>query len=85
MADYLQIISQCQRCKSADYPALLPYISRGFAWLELKRFLKEAEVFASRLRLYMTFTKEIDTIYRNAFRSNLDGTADLNKVESDIA
>lgn len=85
VVDYLQEIPYCRRCKAADYPALLPYISRGFAWRELERFLEEAEKFASRLRLYLTFTKEIDTIYRNAYRSNLDGTADLNKVESDIA
>ncbi|MDW9804241.1 hypothetical protein GOA91_15140 [Sinorhizobium meliloti] len=85
VVDYLQAIGLSNRCRAADYPALLPYISRGFAWRELERFLEQAEEFASRLRLYLTFTKEIDTIYRNAYRSNLDGTADLNKVESDIA
>ncbi|MDE3795824.1 restriction endonuclease [Sinorhizobium meliloti] len=85
VVDYLQAIGLCQRCRAADYPLLLPYISRGFSWRELELFLEQAKQFASRLRLYLTFTKEIDTIYRNAYRSNLDGTADLNKVESDVA
>lgn len=79
-----KVIDHLQKI-ATTYLALHPYISLGLIWRELEKFLKRAEQFKSRLSIYLMFTKEIDAIYRNAFRSNLDGTADLKNVESEIA
>ena len=68
-----------------QYQATTPLVVRGLVWKELDNFRGEAAAFIGQLKIYLSFQREINTIYRNSFRQNFDGGSDLSKVEGEIS
>lgn len=67
------------------YKLTRPYFIRGLLWKELDNFINEAKEFLSVMKIYLSFDRQINTLYRNNFRQNFDGDADLHKITGEIS
>ncbi|PTV70263.1 restriction endonuclease [Agrobacterium pusense] len=81
----LDKLQQPENVVGLQYVSTADYIVRGLVWKELEIFRKEATAFLTQLKIYLSFEREISTIYRNNFRQNFDGAPDLSKVAGEIS
>lgn len=83
--EVLDTLQEIGKVVGLQYRAIEPYVIRGLVWRELEIFHQEARAFLAQLKIYLSFERAINTIYRNNFRQNFDGASDLSKVAGEIS